>query len=405
MTAETERRGGALRLLAEPDFLRLWLVGACSSIVRWLEMLAIGIYVFDRTGSPLLVAILTLLRMLPLALLGSVTGALADRFGQRRTIAVGLVGMLAASLILAVVALAGGLQLWHVAVGAVLNGIYWTTDLPARRNMMGVIAGGGQVARAMSLDAATSNATRAVGPAVGGLLLALIGVGGAFCLSATLYAVSLLALAGLPAVGPQIAGHAARIWRTVLDGLRQMRGDRAIAGTLAITVVFNVWGFPYTAMIPVIGREVLGLGPFPVGMLMSAEGCGALIGALLATRAASLLAYRRIYLGGVTLTQLGVLGLALSPLPGLAGAAILCAGLGSGAFAAMQSTLIYLLSPPETRGRMLGLLSVCIGTAPIGFAHIGLLADWLGAPAALLVMGAEGLAALFAAWLAWPEIR
>ena len=80
-------------------------------------------------------------------------------------------------------------------------------------------------------------------------------------------------------------------------------------------------------------------------------------------------------------------------------------GLGGAAFSSMQSTLVFLTASPEVRSRMMGVLSVCIGTGPIGFAHLGLLADWLGAPTAVTIIALEGLVALVVAGLVWPELR
>jgi len=392
-------------LLAEPAFRRIWLVGICSGVVRWLEMLAVGVYVFEVTGSPLLVASMTLLRLLPMALFGAVTGVVTERIGHRATLLISLATLTAISAALAAAALTDRLELWHLALGAVFGGLYWTTDLPARRNLLGALAGPARLAPAMSLDAASNNLTRALGPAAGGLLLALIGIGGALALSAALYGLSLLLM--LATRTPQAGGGAGPSgWlRDLLAGFRFAVTDPALQGALAVTVIFNVWAWPYTAMIPVLAADHLGLDAFATGLLASAEGVGALIGALAAGLAGGLAQYRRFYVGGTALCLLAILVLALTDNLVVATVAVLAAGAGAGAFSAMQATLIYLLSPPELRSRLLGVLSVCIGTAPLGYAHLGLLADWLGTIDALIVMGLEGVVALTLAWLIWPQIR
>ena len=145
--------------------MRIWTIGGLIGIARWLEMLAIGIYVFDATQSPLQVTLFTMLRMLPLALFGMFAGAIADRFSHRLVLALGLAGMTATTLVLGCLALGGNLALWHIAVGAVLAGIFWSTDYPTRRNMLGVSAGRERIAAAVELDAAANTATKAIGPA------------------------------------------------------------------------------------------------------------------------------------------------------------------------------------------------------------------------------------------------
>lgn len=399
-------RATPLALFAQADFRRIWLIGALSGVVRWLELLAFGVYTYDLTGSPLLVALITLLRMLPLAVLGAITGAISERLGHRRTLTVSLLVQTAVSAGLAGLALLDQLTLWHLAVGTVAGGIYWTTDLPTRRNMMGSLAGSERIAVAMSIDAATSNVTRAIGPALGGLLLAMIGISGALVLSMSLYAIAVgLMLLTSVTVGADERQAGRNLWQDLVAGLRYAAGNRALVGTLAITVIFNIWLWPYTAMIPVIGRDVLMLDAFLVGVLMSAEGIGALLGSLTAANGRNPSQFRKLYAGGLLLALLAAIALSRADTPLLAGMAILAAGLGAGSFSAMQATLIYTLSPPEVRSRMLGVLSVCIGAAPIGYAHMGLLADWIGATDAVLVSGIEGLAMLLIAWAIWPEIR
>jgi len=99
-----------------------------------------------------------------------------------------------------------------------------------------------------------------------------------------------------------------------------------------------------------------------------------------------------------------VTAFALAPAAVPASVALFLVGFGQSGFSIMQATLVYLLAPPEMRTRVLGLLSVCIGLGPIGFVHLGLLADWLGAPAACAITGVEGLLALALTWPLWRAI-
>lgn len=401
--AATARRSFAL--LDNASFRAIWLMGTLTGVVRWLELLAFGVYVYDLTQSALQVSLLALLRMLPLALFGVVTGAVVERLGPRRTLLLGLLAMLVLAAGMLALAWLGRIEFWHLAVASFLGGVFWTTDLPARRNMLGVIAGSDRVAAAMALDSATNNGTRALGPAMGGLALATLGLKGALLFGVFGYALSLWLILRTPDVGIARSTRLTGVWRGIVEGLRFAAGNRPIAGALAVTVIFNIWGFPYTAMIPVLGREVMGLDPFLIGVVMSAEGFGALLGALYLTAAAREDRYQRYYFFGNLACLVMILALALSSGPWSAGLAVLVAGYGTGFFATMQATLIFTLAPPEMRSRLMGVLTVCIGTAPLGFAHVGLLADWLGPEPALIIIAVEGLVASLAAWLYWPEIR
>src|SRR5262245_44435087 len=114
-------------LLGEPDFRRLWLVGVVVFAVRWLEMLAVAVFAYQRTGSPLIVAVDDV-RMLPMALFGALVGAMAERLERRSALILVILSMLLSSLTLALLAWADALEVWHVALASFINGITWTTD-------------------------------------------------------------------------------------------------------------------------------------------------------------------------------------------------------------------------------------------------------------------------------------
>ncbi len=392
-------------LFADRAFRQIWLVGALSGIARWLEMLAVGVFVFDVTGSPFLVAFMLFLRMLPMAILGAMIGVMAERIPLRSVLLFGLAVMFLTSAVLAVLAWADRIEVWHLGFGAVLSGTFWVTDQPVRRNMLGIIGGPARAAQAMSLDAATGSITRALGPAIGGLLLAVLGLEGALGLSVLLYGICLFIMFGLTVLEPAARDRVVSLWRDIREGIAFVRRDRAIVGALVVTIVFNVWAFPYTAMIPVIGREDLALGSFAVGLLMSAEGAGAFLGAMIVALTARPARYRHIYYFGTAVCLSMILVFSLSAVPGISGIAILIAGIGAGCFSSMQSTIIFLSAPRQVRSRLLGLLSVCIGTAPIGFLHIGWMADVFGAPMATAATAAEGLAVLILLALFLPVLR
>jgi MFS family permease len=392
-------------LLAIADFRKVWAVGALSGLVRWVEMLAFAVYIFDISNSPFQVALVSLLRILPLALFGAPLGVLADRVDRRKIVLAGLIGMLALDLWLAWLGFSGRLEIWHLMAGAFINGLYWATDMPARRTLLSAIAGSARTAPAMAIDASTSSLTRALGPAAGGLLVAFTGLPGALLLGAGIYALAIVFMLSLPRRDRGGAASDLGPWRALKEGLAHAARDRTIVGVLIVTVIFNVWVFPYTAMIAVIGRDVLGLGPFNVGLLMSMEGIGAFIGAMAVAFLGKPAAHGGIYLFGAIAAGISLIGFALSTSPLLSGLILVLAGIGAGCFASMQATLMLLLAPPEARSRLMGVLSVCIGLGPLGFAHLGLLADWLGAERAMIVMGLEGLCAFALAWLFWPEVR
>jgi MFS family permease len=382
-------------LFAIADFRLLWTVGLVVFAVRWLEMLVVGVFVYQHTGSALTVALMTLLRMLPMALFGAVIGALAERLERRRALVGVVVSMLTTAVCLAALAYAGRLAVWHLAVASFCNGIAWAADNPVRRVMIGEVVGHDRMGAAMSLDVGANNASRMLGPTIGGLLLAGVGISGALTVSVVCYAIALVSALRVGHRNSLFPGAAVgTVLARMVEGLLVVRRDRHLIAILTITVIYNLFGWPFTAMIPVIGQDNLHLGAKGIGILASMDGIGAFCGAIAIALWVRPEHYARLYLGGVVSYLVMLIVFALAPSVPLAGAALLFTGVSNAAFSVMQATLIYLAAPAEMRSRLYGVLSVCIGVGPIGFLTLGVLADAIGAPLATAMIGVLGLLAL-----------
>jgi MFS family permease len=381
-------------LFGEPDFRRLWLVGLVVFSVRWLEMLAVVVFAYQRTGSPLIVALLTMLRMLPMALFGALIGAAAERVERRTALVLVMALMLLCSIALALLAVSNALEVWHLALASFISGLTWTTDNPVRRTMIGEVVGPERMSAAMSIDVGANNASRMLGPTVGGILLATLGIGGAFAVSVTGYSIAAIAALRVRHRNTAMPSTAADVLKRMIEGLVLVRRDPRLSGTMVITVIYNTFGWPFTSMIPVIGQDNLGLGAAGIGLLASVDGAGAFCGAIAIAFCAKPPHFARIFVVGVTIYLSMLPVFALAPYPLLAASVLLLTGLANSGFSIMQATLVYLAAPPEMRSRVFGVLSVCIGVGMIGFLHLGWLAGVVGAPWAIMIIGAEGLAAL-----------
>jgi MFS family permease len=296
------------------------------------------------------------------------------------------------------------LEVWHLAVASFINGISWATDNPVRRVMIGEAVGATQMGTAMSIDVGANNASRMVGPIIGGLLLASVGIHGVFMLSVVLYAIAVFAAYRVRYRNLFPPATTEPVLARIAEGLRLVRSDRRLIGTLTVTVIYNVFGWPFTSMVPVIGQDQLQLGPEGIGILASMDGIGAFAGAVLMAMFCRAHFYRTAYVGGVTLYMVMLIVFALVPCPEVAGSALLLTGLGGAGFSIMQATLVYLSAPPEMRSRMLGVLSVCIGIGPVGFVGLGWLADLIGAPAATAATGSAGLLMMLLTRPLWRAI-
>lgn len=392
-------------LFRQQDFVRLWFIGLLVSVVRWLETLAVGVFVYQTTQSAFLVAMLTMLRVLPLGLFGALFGALAEHVDRRTALIVIELHMMLISVVVALLALAGQLALWHIAVASFLSGVAWATDNPVRRMMIGEVVGPALMGRAMSADVASNNASRMLGPVVGGVVLAVVGMGGAFALSAVLYLFAVVAALRLAYRAAPAPSGSKAVFARMVEGFACVRQSPTLIGALAVTIIFNVFGWPITSMVPVLALDNLHVGPAGIGVLASMEGVGALCGALAVAVFGRPSYYLRVYVGGVLVYLLMVIVFALVSSPMVAGAALLLAGFGSAGFSVMQATLVYVNAPVEMRGRVLGILALCIGTGPIGFIGMGLAAEAFGSTAATVGMGLTGVAVLAFTQRWWRAIE
>ena len=399
---ETGLRG----LIHDPNYVSIWLLGTLTGFIRWFQLLALGVYTFEITGSPILVALVPILWGLPLTVCGPIIGGFADRVNRKLLLSSSLAMILAVSVVMVVLAYKELLTFPYIAIASVLSGLFWATDMPVRRRLVGDLAGD-SVSAAMSLDAATNSATRMAGPLFGGVMLQWFGITGVFLLSTGVYAVGLVlvVLAQLPAMARRTASPA--LIRDLIAGVKFVLGDWQLRRVFLITIVFNAFGFPFTAMIPILGKEQLDLDPFLVGLLSSLEGFGAFVGAMVVAVFARPEAFARIFIWGCAgylgaVLYLGILAyVAGGPYHSFIAASmtLTVAGLFGAGFATMQSTLTYTNAPLEFRSRVFGVLALCIGTGPIGFLNVGWMAETFSVATALLIMSLEGFFVLLVLWV------
>ncbi len=391
-------------LAASDNFRRLWATGLIVFVVRWLEMIAFGVFTYAETNSAFIVAMVTMLRLLPMGLFGAFIGAWAERIERRTALILIVALLLAGETALAISAITGHLAVWQIALATFINGIGWAADNPVRRVMIGEAAGAERMNIAMSIDVGANNASRALGPTVGGALLAGIGIHGALILGSVLYIAALVVLLGLRQRNPPAIAHTARVWATIVEGVAFAWRDRKMAAILWVTVVYNLFGWPFTGMIPVIGRDSLGLGPQGVGILASMDGIGAFAGALAMARWSRPETFRAAYVGGCMVYLAAIAAFAVAPNFLLASTALFLTGFFGTGYTVMQATLIYRAAPPEMKSRLLGVLSVCIGLGPIGFLLLGTLAEAIGAPQATALCATAGVLVLALTHRIWRII-
>jgi MFS family permease len=377
-------RWSALDALHDANFRRLWLAGLCVNVGRWLDFLVLGWLVLDLTGSPFMVGVAAFCRFAPMIVLGLFAGLLIDRVPRGRL----LVGVqcvnFGASVLLAGLFATGHGDLWWLIGVETLLGIAWAVDFPSRRTALFTLVGHKRVTNAVSLESVSMQGTKIVGPVLGGVLLARLGpvacylVLAALFLGALLLTLSLARRVSLPA-SPKSDES---ILAGLATGFQEARWQPAIFGVLIITIVMNGLVFPYQQILPVFARDVLDIGPELLGLLVAVGGVGTLIGAFWTAGRRDFVSHRQVFVGGSMLAGLMVVVQSFSPgyLTSIPIQFII--GIAESGFGTMQSTIVLLAAHERARGRVLGILSVCIGTNPIGSLAVASLTTYVGAPVA-----------------------
>ena len=398
--------GQIVGLFSDANYRRIWVTGMASGVCRWLEMLAVGVYAFETTGSPFLVALLVIFRLLPLVVLGPIVGTLADRFSPRRFMIFGMATGFLTSGGIAILLFLGLAGYWVIAVGAMVGGFVWTLDMPLRRRMIGDLAGKERLVSALSFDSATNHSTRALGPLLGGILYESFGASGAFTLTAALYLIGLISIAKVASGGSSGARvePATKVLADFRESFALVARDGDIRRILLVTIAFNVFALPFISMIPVIGSERLNLSAGWIGALAALEGLGAFFGGLAIAIVNPAIGMRRLYFFGVFLFLIFAFLAAwmTSVLP--FAFFVLLLGISGAGFSAMQSTLTYSVAPPNMRSRLFGLIVLCIGTGLFGVFNIGFIAEWFDGATSVRIVAAEGLIALTVIGFGWNQL-
>ena len=383
-------------LFRDKNFVKLWTVGAASMGNQWLEMLAITVFIYSATQSALAVTLANFARAVPMIFLGGLTGVVSDYFSKRKILIFAYGLLVFSSLILAILSYFNLIQIWHIIIGMTLTGIVFSTDFPVRRNMLGELAGSERVGSAMGFDSIARNATRVIGPFLGGTIMEFSGLHGAYLILSFFYAFNMyqISMVDEKNSNPRSNTVTSNYFKDLIKGINFARKEPSILGFLLITVTMNLFAFPYMIMVPVIAQSQLNVSPFLIGILVSTDGIGAVIAATLISIIGLQKLYKPFYFFGSCLVMIGICLFGYSNYYFLSIFIMFLTGIGMGGFSTMQGTLPFIIAPKEMRARVLGLISVGIGMNPLGILLVGFLAIKYGPASSIIICSVIGLATL-----------
>jgi MFS family permease len=391
-------------VLREPSYRRLWASGLFVNIARWMDLVTLGWLALQLTGSPFMVGVAAFARSAPLMMVGPFAGIVADRVPRGRILFIAQATGVATALVLAVAFAIGRGGYWTLVALEVVFGLVWALDFPARRTSLYALLGASRVAQAVSLETVSMQIAKIVGPLAAGVCLARLGPAACFALMAVTYAAGLVASSGLGRrLGGPVGAASTSVAASMRAGLQAAWASPTVRAVLLVTIAMNTLFFPYQHMLPVFARDVLAVGPVALGVLVAADGFGALMGALVIASRRGQLGHRAVFGAAVLVAPVLLVGLAgLRWFPACV-VLMVVIGVAESGFATMQSTLVLLAAPERVRGGAMGILSACIGTQPLGTLAIGLLAASVGAPLAFAVNAVAALLVIVP--LALPLVR
>ncbi|MEM9359767.1 MAG: MFS transporter [Pseudomonadota bacterium] len=382
-------------LFAIPDYRRGWFYGMLTGVARWLEFLALGIFAYQLTESPPLVALLGILRLVPYFTLGYLVGSVTDKIDRKLWLLIALVAMCAISGTMAYLAATGEATYTTIVIATLATGVFWLTDMPFRRRFMLDAVGSDRAGRAMGFDNITNYATRGLGPLIGGVVFQFFGPVGVFGVNLGVYVLCFIVALGFqrqrPAKAvPEVASEPKEPnARPTLQG--SLLSDARFCIILAVTVLYNLFCIPFVAMLPVFAQKDFGLQPAAVGTLAAFEGVGGFVGSIVVGLLIRPPAFFIVYFCGPLIYLCAVLTLSFALTPGFTLVALIVLSFGGACFSATQYTLIYTTAAPELRGRAFGFLSMAIGCGTLGLWNAGYLFNTFPSATAMQIMALEGL--------------
>jgi MFS family permease len=401
------RARGLLRALQSRNY-RLFFAGQGISLIgTWIQTIALSWLVYTLTHSPLLLGLVGFSAQIATFILVPFAGVVADRLNRHRMLVATQSLFALQALVLGYLVLADVIAVWHIVVLSALLGTINAFDMPTRQAfVVEMIEHREDLPNAIALNSSMFNGARLVGPAIAGILIAVVGKGVCFLINAGSYLAVLAALLAMRVVPRGPRGERRHVWHEMREGFAFAFGFAPIRSILLLLAVVSFAGMPYATLMPIFAAQVLHGSASTLGFLSGATGVGALVGAIA-------LASRKTVLGlgrWISLACAGfgaaLIGFAYSRWLPLSLLFLAAAGLGMIMHMASSNTILQTIVDDTRRGRVMRFYTMAfIGMAPFGSLMGGALASRIGAPDTVALGGALCLvgAAVFARRL--PELR
>jgi MFS family permease len=364
---------------------RLFFWGQLVSLTgTWMQQTAMSWFVYQITNSKLLLGVVAAMGSAPMMLFSIWGGSLADRHPKRSILLATQAAQMICAFLLAAGVWAGFATPLFIIIIAALNGVAMGFDMPARQAFTVEMASREDLLNAISLNSSIVNGARVVGPSVAGLLIGWVGVAMCFFLNGVTFIAVIAGLLMMRLPPFQRPAHAVSVGEHAWNGILYSMKHQRVRTILLLFLAVGVFGWSYAVLMPAFARDVLNRGANGYGILMSASGTGAFIGALVVATYGHLFTPRKLALGGIWVFSIALFALSLSRNFYVALTCLLIAGFGMLLFFSTSNTVLQTIVPDEMRGRVMGVWSLVFGAMiPLGSLEVGAVAHWIGTSFAL----------------------
>jgi MFS family permease len=369
---------------------RLFFSGQTVSLIgTWITRIATSWLVYRLTGSVFLLGIVGFFGQIPTLILAPFAGVLVDRRDRHRILLVTQALSMLQSVALAVLTFAGVITVAHILILQVAQGIINAFDTPARQAfVVEMVEDRSHLSNAIALNSSMVNASRIIGPSIGGILIAAFGEGWCFALDAVSYVAVIASLLAMRVEPRPARVSETRALQELKDGFRYVTRFAPVRDSLLLLALVATMGMPYTVLMPAIAATIMHGGPHTLGYLMTAVGVGALAGAFyLASRSSVLGLGRAIVVATITF-GIALLAFSFSRVLWLSLLILPFVGGGMMVEMAATNTIIQTIVDDEMRGRVMAFYTMAfLGTAPLGSLMAGYIASHIGPMNTIMIGG------------------
>ena len=395
-----------LRALQYRNF-RLFFAGQLISLIgTWMQNVAQAWLVYRLTGSPVLLGAAGFASQIPVFLLAPVGGVVADRYSRHRLVIATQTASMLLAFALAALTLSGAVRVWHIFALSALLGVVNSFDIPARQAFIVGLVAKADLMNAIALNSSMFNASRVVGPAIAGILVAGIGEGWCFFANGASYIAVIAGLLLMRVARHEPAAQQGSPLSRMAEGFRFVMEHPPVHALLVLLGVVSLTGMPYAVLMPIFAHRILHGGAKALGLLMGSTGIGALAAALTLASRRELKGLGRWVAFAALGFGAGLVAFSFSRIFWLSAAILALCGFAMMIQMGSSNTLIQSMSPDRLRGRVMSVYSMMfMGMAPFGALLAGAVADRWGAPFTVAGGGVISMLASSIFWIWWPQIR